>query len=161
MWIEDTAHDATVISPRSHGSPLSSFLPFSPLLASFLRRSPFLPFSLPPHTLSAGFSSWEYYVTMPMPASTFTLAVGHWLQATPDLSIEGERRGQEEDRAGSGAGSGALAVQAGRYVVILRVCSPPLLAVHAELTLLQEMGRAVRKGCYWRLKVGYIEGLWT
>uniref|UniRef100_A0A665X5E8 Aminopeptidase O (putative) n=1 Tax=Echeneis naucrates TaxID=173247 RepID=A0A665X5E8_ECHNA len=28
------------------------------------------------------FSVWNYYVTMPMPASTFTLAVGHWCQVT-------------------------------------------------------------------------------
>ncbi|XP_054628808.1 aminopeptidase O isoform X1 [Dunckerocampus dactyliophorus] len=28
------------------------------------------------------FSVWHYYVTMPMPASTFTLAVGHWQQVT-------------------------------------------------------------------------------
>ncbi|KAL4630061.1 aminopeptidase O isoform X1 [Arapaima gigas] len=28
-----------------------------------------------------GFSSWDYYVTMPMPASTFTIAVGHWVEA--------------------------------------------------------------------------------
>uniref|UniRef100_A0A8C9R5M3 Aminopeptidase O (putative) n=1 Tax=Scleropages formosus TaxID=113540 RepID=A0A8C9R5M3_SCLFO len=28
-----------------------------------------------------GFSCWEYYVTMPMPASTFTLAVGCWVMA--------------------------------------------------------------------------------
>nr|XP_046243663.1 aminopeptidase O isoform X6 [Scatophagus argus] len=27
-----------------------------------------------------GFLVWNYYVTMPMPASTFTLAVGHWRQ---------------------------------------------------------------------------------
>uniref|UniRef100_A0A665X6E3 Aminopeptidase O (putative) n=1 Tax=Echeneis naucrates TaxID=173247 RepID=A0A665X6E3_ECHNA len=31
------------------------------------------------------FSVWNYYVTMPMPASTFTLAVGHWCQVTADL----------------------------------------------------------------------------
>ncbi|XP_023658660.2 aminopeptidase O isoform X1 [Paramormyrops kingsleyae] len=28
-----------------------------------------------------GFSHWDYYVTMPMPASTFTIAVGHWVEA--------------------------------------------------------------------------------
>ncbi|XP_072243842.1 aminopeptidase O [Leuresthes tenuis] len=28
------------------------------------------------------FLIWNYYVTMPMPASTFTLAVGHWHQVT-------------------------------------------------------------------------------
>ncbi|KAG5841268.1 hypothetical protein ANANG_G00197750 [Anguilla anguilla] len=28
-----------------------------------------------------GFSCWDYYVTMPMPASTFTIAVGQWVEA--------------------------------------------------------------------------------
>ncbi|XP_026887567.2 aminopeptidase O [Electrophorus electricus] len=28
-----------------------------------------------------GFLQWDYYVTMPMPASTFTIAVGRWQQA--------------------------------------------------------------------------------
>lgn len=28
--------------------------------------------------LFTGISSWYYYVTMPMPASTFTIAVGCW-----------------------------------------------------------------------------------
>ncbi|XP_050930777.1 aminopeptidase O isoform X2 [Lates calcarifer] len=31
------------------------------------------------------FSVWNYYVTMPMPASTFTLAVGHWYQVTAEI----------------------------------------------------------------------------
>lgn len=34
---------------------------------------------------SADFSTWNYYVTMPMPASTFTLAVGHWRQVTAEI----------------------------------------------------------------------------
>uniref|UniRef100_A0A3Q3FRD2 Aminopeptidase O (putative) n=1 Tax=Labrus bergylta TaxID=56723 RepID=A0A3Q3FRD2_9LABR len=29
-------------------------------------------------------STWNYYVTMPMPASTFTLAVGHWCQVADE-----------------------------------------------------------------------------
>uniref|UniRef100_A0A3Q2CVC4 Aminopeptidase O (putative) n=1 Tax=Cyprinodon variegatus TaxID=28743 RepID=A0A3Q2CVC4_CYPVA len=32
------------------------------------------------------FLLWNYYVTMPMPASTFTLAVGHWCEV-PELSL--------------------------------------------------------------------------
>lgn len=28
-----------------------------------------------------GFLQWGYYVTMPMPASTFTIAVGKWQEA--------------------------------------------------------------------------------
>uniref|UniRef100_A0A8C4F105 Aminopeptidase O (putative) n=1 Tax=Dicentrarchus labrax TaxID=13489 RepID=A0A8C4F105_DICLA len=31
------------------------------------------------------FLNWSYYVTMPMPASTFTLAVGHWRQVTAEI----------------------------------------------------------------------------
>ncbi|XP_078107072.1 aminopeptidase O isoform X2 [Sander vitreus] len=31
------------------------------------------------------FLIWNYYVTMPMPASTFTLAVGHWHQVTAEI----------------------------------------------------------------------------
>ncbi|CAJ1069003.1 aminopeptidase O isoform X2 [Xyrichtys novacula] len=30
------------------------------------------------------FTVWNYYVNMPMPASTFTLAVGHWCQVTEE-----------------------------------------------------------------------------
>ncbi|XP_051050097.1 aminopeptidase O [Phodopus roborovskii] len=31
-------------------------------------------------------SSWHYYVTMPMPASTFTIAVGYWTEVKPKTS---------------------------------------------------------------------------
>ncbi|KAK1892975.1 Aminopeptidase O [Dissostichus eleginoides] len=34
---------------------------------------------------------WNYYVTMPMPASTFTLAVGHWRQVPAEIAPEVER----------------------------------------------------------------------
>ncbi|KAF7669889.1 hypothetical protein LDENG_00100580 [Lucifuga dentata] len=34
------------------------------------------------------FLIWNYYVTMPMPASTFTLAVGHWCQVTAELPTD-------------------------------------------------------------------------
>uniref|UniRef100_A0A8C1MW00 Aminopeptidase O (putative) n=1 Tax=Cyprinus carpio TaxID=7962 RepID=A0A8C1MW00_CYPCA len=34
-----------------------------------------------PKPAETGFLQWEYYVTMPMPASTFTIAVGQWLEA--------------------------------------------------------------------------------
>ncbi|XP_067087072.1 aminopeptidase O [Osmerus mordax] len=114
--------------------------------------------ALPTHNQKTGSSSWEYYVTMPMPASTFTLAVGHWLQATPDLSIEGERRGQEEE-----AWSGALAVQAGsipcshgdypcrftdpsawrQWVVPHRVFAPPSLLPKARKVLLPLLPRCL------------------
>ncbi|KAJ8790067.1 hypothetical protein J1605_021505 [Eschrichtius robustus] len=32
-----------------------------------------------------GYSSWHYYVTMPMPASTFTIAVGSWTETKPEI----------------------------------------------------------------------------
>lgn len=34
-----------------------------------------------PEPAETGFQQWDYYVTMPMPASTFTIAVGQWLEA--------------------------------------------------------------------------------
>ncbi|XP_040898891.1 aminopeptidase O isoform X2 [Toxotes jaculatrix] len=56
------------------------------------------------------FSVWNYYVTMPMPASTFTLAVGHWCQVTAEIppALErGVRDGTDCIKtAKSGAGSG-------------------------------------------------------
>ncbi|KAF3817903.1 hypothetical protein GH733_013752 [Mirounga leonina] len=33
---------------------------------------------------SSGCASWHYYVTMPMPASTFTIAVGSWTEMKPE-----------------------------------------------------------------------------
>ncbi|EHB04956.1 Aminopeptidase O [Heterocephalus glaber] len=50
--------------------------------------------SAKPTQLHEGCSSWHYYVTMPMPASTFTIAVGCWTEVVPkkwssnDLMIE-------------------------------------------------------------------------
>lgn len=41
--------------------------------------------------LHSGFLQWDYYVTMPMPASTFTIAVGQWLEAGvkhPNFEVE-------------------------------------------------------------------------
>ncbi|XP_056890120.1 aminopeptidase O isoform X2 [Takifugu flavidus] len=44
------------------------------------------------------FLIWNYYVTMPMPASTFTLAVGHWQQVTAEIPLEsGEGLGEGAD----------------------------------------------------------------
>ncbi|KAM3868152.1 aminopeptidase O [Diretmus argenteus] len=55
-----------------------------------------------------GLSIWNYYVTMPMPASTFTLAVGHWHQAIAELPTAMERgvRGRVDcgEKAKPGAG---------------------------------------------------------
>ncbi|KAM9360122.1 aminopeptidase O [Symphorus nematophorus] len=56
------------------------------------------------------FLIWNYYVTMPMPASTFTLAVGHWHQVTaeiPPALVEGVRdRTDCGEMAKLGAGPG-------------------------------------------------------
>ncbi|XP_027470572.1 aminopeptidase O isoform X4 [Zalophus californianus] len=37
-----------------------------------------------PTQLREGCASWHYYVTMPMPASTFTIAVGSWTEMKPE-----------------------------------------------------------------------------
>nr|XP_031532452.1 aminopeptidase O [Vicugna pacos] len=42
--------------------------------------------SAKPTQLREGCSSWHYYVTMPMPASTFTIAVGSWTEMKPETS---------------------------------------------------------------------------
>ncbi|XP_037706969.1 aminopeptidase O isoform X2 [Choloepus didactylus] len=39
--------------------------------------------SAKPTQLREGYASWHYYVTMPMPASTFTIAVGAWEEMKP------------------------------------------------------------------------------
>ncbi|XP_059780457.1 aminopeptidase O isoform X6 [Balaenoptera ricei] len=41
--------------------------------------------SAKPTQLQEGCSSWHYYVTMPMPASTFTIAVGSWTETKPEI----------------------------------------------------------------------------
>ncbi|XP_062854997.1 aminopeptidase O [Trichomycterus rosablanca] len=41
-----------------------------------------------------GFSQWDYYVTMPMPASTFTIAIGKWQEAK---TLADKREGQKND----------------------------------------------------------------
>ncbi|XP_058997086.1 aminopeptidase O isoform X3 [Mustela lutreola] len=41
--------------------------------------------SAKPTQLQKGCTSWHYYVTMPMPASTFTIAVGSWTEMKPEL----------------------------------------------------------------------------
>ncbi|XP_066499689.1 aminopeptidase O isoform X1 [Hoplias malabaricus] len=42
-----------------------------------------------------GFLQWNYYVTMPMPASTFTIAVGKWQEAIPRSQHEVEGKNAE------------------------------------------------------------------
>uniref|UniRef100_A0A8C3W9C6 Aminopeptidase O (putative) n=1 Tax=Catagonus wagneri TaxID=51154 RepID=A0A8C3W9C6_9CETA len=41
--------------------------------------------SAKPTQLREDCSSWHYYVTMPMPASTFTIAVGSWAETKPQI----------------------------------------------------------------------------
>ncbi|XP_053277212.1 aminopeptidase O isoform X1 [Pleuronectes platessa] len=54
--------------------------------------------ALPTEDADTRFSTWSYYVTMPMPASTFTLAVGHWCQVTAEIppALEGEVRNRTD-----------------------------------------------------------------
>ncbi|XP_069889801.1 aminopeptidase O isoform X3 [Dipodomys merriami] len=40
-----------------------------------------------PTLLQEGCLSWHYYVTMPMPASTFTIAVGCWTEVKPETDL--------------------------------------------------------------------------
>lgn len=69
--------------------------------------TPFHP--LPPH-LTAALLTWNYHVTMPMPASTFTLAVGRWQQVPAEIPsvLEGDvGDGEEQEQpAKLGAGPG-------------------------------------------------------
>ncbi|XP_062966749.1 aminopeptidase O isoform X2 [Cynocephalus volans] len=59
--------------------------------------------SAKPAQLREGLLSWYYYVTMPMPASTFTIAVGCWTEVKPetcssnDLATEGPFPPSEAD----------------------------------------------------------------
>ncbi|XP_018413369.1 PREDICTED: aminopeptidase O [Nanorana parkeri] len=41
-----------------------------------------------PANCEQGLNSWFYYVTMPMPASTFTIAVGVWTEVKENSSVE-------------------------------------------------------------------------
>lgn len=43
--------------------------------------------SAKPTPLREGHMSWHYYVTMPMPASTFAIAVGCWIEMKPKTSL--------------------------------------------------------------------------
>ncbi|XP_051278831.1 aminopeptidase O isoform X2 [Dicentrarchus labrax] len=49
------------------------------------------------------FLNWSYYVTMPMPASTFTLAVGHWRQVTAEIPPALEDRVRDRTDCGKTA----------------------------------------------------------
>ncbi|XP_049434837.1 aminopeptidase O isoform X2 [Epinephelus fuscoguttatus] len=53
------------------------------------------------------FSVWNYYVTMPMPASTFTLAVGHWHQVTAEIPPALEREVRDRTDCGKTAKLGS------------------------------------------------------
>ncbi|XP_012385473.2 aminopeptidase O isoform X2 [Dasypus novemcinctus] len=46
--------------------------------------------SAKPTQLREGYSSWHYYVTMPMPASTLTIAVGAWAEVKPPSCSSGD-----------------------------------------------------------------------
>ncbi|XP_023483419.1 aminopeptidase O isoform X6 [Equus przewalskii] len=46
--------------------------------------------SAKPTQLHEGCSSWHYYVTMPMPASTFTIAVGSWAEMKPETCLSND-----------------------------------------------------------------------
>ncbi|XP_075905585.1 aminopeptidase O isoform X4 [Nelusetta ayraudi] len=52
--------------------------------------------------------TWNYHVTMPMPASTFTLAVGHWQQVPAEIPsvLEGDVGDSEEQDEPAKLGAG-------------------------------------------------------
>uniref|UniRef100_A0A3B4AJP6 Uncharacterized protein n=1 Tax=Periophthalmus magnuspinnatus TaxID=409849 RepID=A0A3B4AJP6_9GOBI len=57
----------------------------------------------------SSFSIWSYYVTMPMPASTLALAVGHWQQVTavPPCGSYSDSAGSM-DKSGTGPREGSI-----------------------------------------------------
>ncbi|XP_030593451.1 aminopeptidase O [Archocentrus centrarchus] len=57
------------------------------------------------------FLTWNYYVTMPMPASTFTLAVGHWRQVTAEIPPALEKGVRDRTDYGTTAKLGATSGQ--------------------------------------------------
>lgn len=91
-----------------------SFISHSMLSVCYLNSSPILclrhfhPFSLPLPQLSVAFLIWNYYVTMPMPASTFTLAVGHWHQVRAEIPPALEEGVRDRTSCGKTAKLGAV-----------------------------------------------------
>ncbi|XP_006867697.1 PREDICTED: aminopeptidase O isoform X2 [Chrysochloris asiatica] len=47
--------------------------------------------SAKPTQFQEGYLNWHYYVTMPMPASTFTIAVGSWTEIQPEACSSNTR----------------------------------------------------------------------
>ncbi|KAG7481214.1 hypothetical protein MATL_G00064230 [Megalops atlanticus] len=93
-----------------------------------------------PDLEKTGFSRWDYHVTMPMPASTFTVAVGHWVEAKappastaetdPDTAAETEAQAQAVIPHRVFAPSCLLQ---GAAVTLLPLLPPCLAAAHAIL----------------------------
>ncbi|XP_031214171.1 aminopeptidase O isoform X3 [Mastomys coucha] len=52
--------------------------------------------SAKPTPLREGHMSWHYYVTMPMPASTFAIAVGCWIEMKPKTSLSDDLMAEHE-----------------------------------------------------------------
>lgn len=110
--------------------------------------------------LSAGSLIWHYYVTMPMPASTFTLAVGHWHQVTAENAPTLERGlrdkaarsnaakletgpaelGEADLMSGLGSSSSVAKgspLKTGRYFIICSFCVPFSSSSSSRLLLTQ------------------------
>ncbi|KAM4616754.1 aminopeptidase O [Polymixia lowei] len=72
--------------------------------------------AIPTEDGETGLLIWDYHVTMPMPASTFTLAAGHWREATAELpaaterGVPGRMECGEAAKPGTGPGVGTEAV---------------------------------------------------
>uniref|UniRef100_A0A671FQX3 Aminopeptidase O (putative) n=1 Tax=Rhinolophus ferrumequinum TaxID=59479 RepID=A0A671FQX3_RHIFE len=66
--------------------------------------------SAKPTQLQEGRSSWHYYVTMPMPASTFTIAVGSWIEMKPETCSSNDLAAERRSVSPSDADSGCVGV---------------------------------------------------
>ncbi|XP_068422797.1 aminopeptidase O isoform X2 [Clinocottus analis] len=63
--------------------------------------------AVPIEAADTGSLIWNYFVTMPMPASTFTLAVGHWRQVTSENPPASERGARDKTDCGETAKLGS------------------------------------------------------
>ncbi|XP_074251727.1 aminopeptidase O isoform X10 [Saimiri boliviensis] len=80
LAVENSSLTLTVGAYRSERQGLRQLLTFLMLSEYGTKLNPKGDQSHGPQTRVTGCSSWYYYVTMPMPASTFTIAVGCWTE---------------------------------------------------------------------------------
>uniref|UniRef100_A0A8C9XBG3 Aminopeptidase O (putative) n=1 Tax=Sander lucioperca TaxID=283035 RepID=A0A8C9XBG3_SANLU len=109
------------------------------------------------------FLIWNYYVTMPMPASTFTLAVGHWHQVTAEIppALErGVRAGahcSKIAKLGAGPGEWTEADLRANTCTHKLLLYPSLLYQHTHL--LQVKLDCIFVGCFEKLVAFLLQGV--